>query len=215
MLEEQVYQTYLDALCKGDAVTCQDIVEELLARSVGLRDIYVSLFQRSMYDIGEAWAQNRISVAVEHLATALTESLVQRLYPVLFTGERNGLKAIVACTANEYHQLGGKMVADMLEARGWSSLFLGANTPPESLIALTEVESPALLALSLSVYMNFERLYASVEAVRRHFPQLPVIVGGQAFLRGGREIESQFARVTYVPTLDALDRFAQDMEQNY
>ncbi len=173
------------------------------------------LFHRSLYDVGDLWARNQVSVAVEHLATAITEYLIQSLYPIIFSGDRRELKAVVACVANEYHQIGGKMVADMLELRGWNSWFLGANTPVDDLLALLRDKSPHLLALSLSVYMNRSRLCDTIEKVRNVFPALPIIVGGQAFCHGGRDIQRQYDNVRYISGLEELDGYALELEQKH
>ena len=92
---------------------------------------YNNLFQKSLYRVGELWESNRISVAKEHLATAITEGLLNLVYPKLFEPEqyRKGRTILISCTANEFHQIGGKMVADVCELNGWDSHFLGANTP--------------------------------------------------------------------------------------
>ena len=96
-----------------------------MAASVGLKDLYVNLFQRALYQVGELWEHQRISVAVEHLATAITESLIALVQPQIFCGPRLNRSIIVACVADEYHQLGGRMVADMFELQGWAGIFWG------------------------------------------------------------------------------------------
>ncbi len=94
-----------------------------------LKSLYMDLFQRSLYAVGELWELNKISVAREHLATAITESLLNLVYPRLFENTPTGKKVVVSCAANELHQIGGKIVADFFELNGWESHFLGANTP--------------------------------------------------------------------------------------
>lgn len=38
--------------------------------------MYQDLVQRSLYEVGELWERGHVSVATEHLATAITESLL-------------------------------------------------------------------------------------------------------------------------------------------
>lgn len=115
MITEELYQIFLKSLLKGDKGECLHIVKTLLENNIAIRDLYVELFQKSMYKVGELWERNEISVAREHLATTITESLLSSTYPYIFTGEQTAKKAIISCAANEYHQLGGKMVADIFE----------------------------------------------------------------------------------------------------
>ena len=150
-LTENEYRDYLDNLLSGNRQACMDVVQRLLDEKVGVRAIYLDLFQRSLYDVGSMWERNEISVAVEPLATAVTERLMSLVYPVLFRGERVNKKAVVACVANEYHQIGGRMVADIFELNGWDSYFLGANTPTSSLIDMISRTEPDIVGLSLAV----------------------------------------------------------------
>lgn len=181
-LTESLYREYLSHLLKGNRQVCHDIVNGLIESSVNIRDLYVNLFQRSLYEIGTLWEYNNISVAVEHLATSITEGLMSLTYPVIFSADKIGKSAIVSCIANEHHQIGGRMVADIFELHGWDGYFLGANTPSEALLRMIDEKKPNIVGLSLSVYFNIGRLTDTVEMLRATYPELPIIVGGQAFL---------------------------------
>lgn len=113
----------------GQKRECIAILEKLVGAGCPVEKIYTDLFQGALYQIGELWEQNRISVATEHMATSLVESLMIYLQSRIFNTERIGKKAVVACVVREYHQIGAKMVADIFEMHGWDSFFIGANTP--------------------------------------------------------------------------------------
>jgi MerR family transcriptional regulator, light-induced transcriptional regulator len=214
LLDETVYATYVDRLLAGDRAFCANTVRELLDKQVGVPDIYVELFQRSLYDVGALWEHNKISVAIEHMATAITESLLTLVYPILFRAERVKKKAVIACVANEYHQVGAKMVADIFELHGWDSFFLGANTPVKDLIDLLSQTTPDTLGLSLSVYFNLPRLTEVIESVRKRFPMLPILVGGQAFASGGKQPLKVYSGIRFVPTLSQLQIMLQENSVN-
>lgn len=210
MIAESLYADYLQALLAGDRNRCADIAKELLDRDVPVKELYLGLFQRSMYEVGTLWERNRISVAVEHLATSITESLLSLTYPKIFAAEHNGKKAVISCVANEYHQIGGKMVADIFELHGWDGYFLGANTPVDDLLQMLADKKPDLLGLSLSVSFNMPNLYAVLERIEAAFPELPVIVGGQAFRWGGTDIGQRYPRATYLASLDHLQQYIEE-----
>ncbi len=204
MISEAAYKTYLDNLLAGDRNVCLATVESLLEQEIPLLDLYEQLFQRSMYDVGTLWENNRISVAVEHLATAITERLLAVVYPRLFRDEHNGRRAIIACVPHERHQIGARMVADAFELSGWDGYFLGADTPQEALVRLVREKQPDMVALSSSLASNLDRVRDVLDRLRREFSGLPLIVGGQAFTGRYEEIERAYPGVRYVPTLDAL-----------
>ena len=145
MITEQIYERYLGALIGGQRFVCHGIVQDLIQRNISLDELYLDLFQKSMYQVGALWESNQLSVSTEHLATAITESLMTLAYPLLFAQERTGNSAIVACIAHEFHQLGAKMVADFMELAGWDSYFLGGNTPTGDILSLIAEKKPTVL----------------------------------------------------------------------
>jgi len=205
LIENELYQTYLNSLLKGDRRACLNIVTTLLENKIDIRELYTELFQKSMYQVGELWEINEISVAREHLATAITENMLSITYPYLFTGLQSTKKAIISCTANEYHQLGGKMVADIFELHGWDTHFLGVNTPVNELLTCIDETKPDLIGLSLAVYFNIAALEATLEAVHAHFNDLDILVGGHAFRWGGTEVLKKYPGIHYLESLAQLE----------
>lgn len=206
VIEESVYQNYLTALLAGRRSECHNIVQSLLHDHIEIKELYTGLFQKSMYKVGELWETNRITVATEHLATAITEGLLNLIYPSLFETDRVGKTAIVSCAANEFHQIGGKMVADIMELNGWDTHFLGANTPCEDISAHIEQVRPNVVGLSLSILSNIDTLRHCMDVIKSDFPNMHMFVGGQAFRWGGLEVVKQYSGAEYLPSLLALER---------
>jgi len=205
MIDETVYQDYFNSLLAGRRAGCMELVAPLIQKDFAADALYTDLFQRSLYQIGELWEQNRISVAVEHLATAVTESLLSAVYPrILSNRSPLGRRAVISCSVNEYHQVGARMVADILDSEGWDAWFVGANTPTRDLLLLIEEKKPDIVGLSVSIYFNMAPLLKVMEVIRSHYPNLEMLVGGQAFRWGGVEALRKFPKTTYIPSLRAL-----------
>jgi methanogenic corrinoid protein MtbC1 len=197
---------YLDALLGGRRVECMAIVERALAANARLRDVYLGLFQPALYSVGDLWERNRVTVATEHLATSIVETQMSLLEAGLFDAPHKNATAVVACSANEHHQIGGRMIADAFEWNGWHADFLGANTPEDALLAYLADRTPNVVALSLSVAFNIDRLLHTVEAIRIRFPSLPILVGGQAFRWGRCAAVEAVPGVTVLAGLDEFER---------
>jgi methanogenic corrinoid protein MtbC1 len=202
---EGAYRRYLEALLAGERIVCRNTVDDVLEKNRSIRDLYENLFRRSLYEVGEQWECGRISVADEHLATAMTESLLTRVYPHLFEVPRTSHSAIVSCIANEYHQIGGKMVADTFEMHGWDSYFLGANIPLGELLDMVEKKLPDVVALSVTTYLGMATLLDACKALLTPFPDLEIWVGGQAFNWGGKERLDPFPKVSLINSLSDLE----------
>ena len=206
MITDQLYEKYLNSLLGGERAACTGIVRDLVDQKIDLKYLYTDLFQKSLYTVGELWEANRITVAKEHLATAITEGLLNLAYPQIFEGARGSKSVVVSCAANEYHQVGGKMVADIFEMNGWNGYFLGANTPVEQLLSFVDEVKPDLVGLSLSIYFNSQSLKNCIDALKTEFPSLDIIVGGQAFRWSGESLLQQYQRVDYISTLADLEQ---------
>jgi len=205
MITEPLYQEYLTLLLDGNRVACSRMVQALLDQKIDIKTLYTDLFQKSLYAVGELWEFNKITVAKEHLVTAITEGLLNLVYPTLFSGKRTHKKAVISCAANEFHQIGGKMVADLFEIHGWDAHFLGANMPLDQMLHYIDEVKPDLLGLSLSVYFNMPSLIKGIEAVKTNFNNLDIVVGGQAFNWGGIDKAKSYSNTVCIRSLVELD----------
>ncbi|MBF0430351.1 MAG: cobalamin-dependent protein [Fibrobacteria bacterium] len=207
MITEDIYSKYLEMLLQGSKKECTKITQDLLSQEIEIHDLYVHLFQASMYEVGKLWEENRISVAVEHMATAITEGLLHLVYPQIFAAEHTDKKAVISCVPNEYHQLGAKMVADIFELNAWNSYFLGANTPSSELIRMIDEKKPDILGLSMSLFFSLPHLTSMVEEVRSHYHDLEIVLGGQGFLWGGHDIVKKHNRLQIIGDLKTLESY--------
>ena len=203
---EARYNEYRTALLGGDRAACASIVKDLDASGVGLKDIYLHLFQRSLYEVGELWERQKISVAVEHLATAITERMLTIVQPQAFGGLARNRSIIIASVADEHHQVGARMIADLCELRGWRGYFLGAGTPLPDLLGLIEEKKPDLLGMSLSIYFNLPALLRTLDAVTAAHPDLHILAGGQAFRWGGLTAIEKYPNVAYISSFEELEK---------
>ena len=147
---EQVRDGYLTALLDSDLGAARSVLDGAIAAGMPVRRIYLDVLQPTLYEVGRRWSHADISVAQEHLATAATQSAMARLAERLSDGRRRVSPgaAVVACVSDELHAIGGRMVADFLEADGWRVAFLGQLTPGLDLAALAAEQGAQLVALS-------------------------------------------------------------------
>lgn len=198
---------FLTALLAGNRKQCAQIVEEYRKEHPGLIDLYEEVFKRSLYEVGSLWESNLISVATEHLSTALIEALLNDLYEELLPESYNERKIVATSVEGESHQVGIKMVADVFEMHGWQSYFLGADVPTNELMVFLREVEPDLVALSLSVYFHVPQLEIMLDRIQRGFPELPIVIGGQAFRHGGRELLDRYPGTIYLPDLPAVEHY--------
>lgn len=207
------YDGYLSKLLAGDLAGCTLVVKELLRQKTDLKVIYTDLFQRSLYDVGVLWERSKITVSNEHLATALTETLLTLLHPELFRRPRRSKKALVACGAQGSHRVGAKIVTDYFEVLGWDAEFLVAVPTAEALIEKIEEERPDLLAFSLALSFHLPGFEKDLAELRDRLPNLRIIVGGQAFTHIDSERWQEANGVRIVAGLAGLEQYLEERER--
>ena len=200
------FQSYL---ISGDYEKCSEFINTLLNEDVDIKQIYDGLLKKSLYNIGELWENGKITVATEHLASAIVETIMNDIYLKIIRQNKINKIAVLACTENEFHQIGIKMVNDIFEKNGWHVHFLGASTTTEELISSIGFIHPNIVAISLSIPFNLPLLEKMLTKIRAQYPDLYIFVGGQAFLHGGFEILKKFQNIIYIANLNELDEFLQ------
>lgn len=211
---EKAHQEFLDALLKGNHTSCRSLVQSYKENQISLQELYENIIKKAMYDIGELWEYNKISVATEHLASAIVESLLNELYQELPHHKKISKTVITTCVEHEHHQIGIKMVSDIFELNGWNTHFLGSNTPTLELISFIELVKPDLIAVSLSLYFNLPKLLSLIEEISLKYPDLPILVGGQAFKHGGLEALSLYKNVVYKSDIYSTETFIKKFNED-
>lgn len=172
---------YLALQLKGDRRgAVRLLVEEGLGRGVPVPELQFEVIQAAQREIGRLWEENRISVAQEHLATAISQVALAQLYQATVGQPRSGKTILVACVDGELHDFPARLLADHLDLQGYDVRFLGASVPIDDLLGFIEAERPHLVALSVTMSFHAEKLRETVRAVKARFPVMPVVAGGHA-----------------------------------
>jgi methanogenic corrinoid protein MtbC1 len=99
------------------------------------------------------------------------------------------------------------MISDVFELNGWNAHFLGANTTTDEMLSFTKTIMPDMLALSLSLFFHIPILENMIRRIRKEFPNMPILVGGQAFRHGGQNMLLKYDNVFYQPDLKNTELF--------
>jgi MerR family transcriptional regulator, light-induced transcriptional regulator len=185
---------YLAAQLAGDRrEALRIVVDEALEKGVAPPDIHMSVIEPAQYEIGRLWQENTISVAQEHVATAISQLVLAYLYPRLPRAQTNGKKVVVACVEGELHDMGARVCADFLEMAGYEVRFLGADVPEDSLVSSIVRERPDAVALSVTMVFHVPAAKRAIQAIRASTRgRTPILVGGHA-LRGAPELTAELA----------------------
>ncbi|MCX8094741.1 MAG: cobalamin-dependent protein [Caldisericia bacterium] len=159
-----------------------ELINSLLKKGINIKDIYLEIFQKTLYKIGELWQKNKITVAHEHYVTNLIQWIISRIYREFLTFDPYAPKIVVICSQNELHELGARMVADFLEFEGMDTIFIGSNTPIDAIIELIKNKDFKYFALSATLMLNLPNLQKLIELIKNIKEDSKIIVGGRGVL---------------------------------
>jgi MerR family transcriptional regulator, light-induced transcriptional regulator len=178
----ELLQQYLTFILAGNRKASLNIIMDAYKSGYQISDIYMNIFQEALYEIGRLWESNRITVADEHLGTAITQFVMSNLYQYLQISDQQLGKAVITGVQGELHQIGANMVADLMEADGWDVMFLGTNVPHMDVLDSVRQHGADLFGISSTMLFNLPKVIHLVQAVRREFGNsVQIMVGGGAF----------------------------------
>jgi len=174
---------FLQAILKNQRKAAVTVVLEALRSGHLVNDIYVEVLQESLYQVGRLWESNQITVAEEHMATAITQYVMAQLYLHLPPPTQTRGSMVITGVAGELHQVGANMVADVLDAQGYDVRFLGTNMPHSGIVHAIEEHDADVLGVSATMLFNIPHVVEPIKEVRAKLGERSprVVFGGAAF----------------------------------
>jgi len=174
---------YLSHLLSGKRDRAALLIDQLVDKNVTVTEIYEHIFQATQYEVGALWQRNEITVAHEHYCTAATQLIMSRLYPIIFSNKKNGLKMVACSVASELHEIGIRMVSDFFEMDGWDTYYMGSNMPESHILKALREHNANLLAISVTLPIHINKVESIIRNVRDkpEFKNLKIMTGGYPF----------------------------------
>jgi methanogenic corrinoid protein MtbC1 len=174
---------FLHHLMMTQSKEAMELAKSVIIDVESLKDFYVKVITYTLYQVGFLWQKGEISITREHLITSMIMRIMSSLYMEFVMVEQDKGKAFIAASSQERHEIGARILADMLELDGWDTYFLGADIPNEDLIKQLELEKPAVLALSITMSANIDHAIKLVQKIRtiESLKHMRIMMGGSAF----------------------------------
>lgn len=176
-----IKETYLRLLREKKGRKAIAYIKEVANKDIPLEDIYVDVLENVMNEIGELWQERIIGINEEHYMTSVTQMALSQFYDKIFSSDYNGLTAVVCSVGSELHEMGGRMVSDLLALHGWETTYLGAAIPENAILDYLKTNKPDFLLLSVTMPQHLLICKDIVDSVKKNYPDVRVGVGGRAF----------------------------------
>ena len=178
-------EAFLEALIAPDPERALSIVEGEMEKGEPFESVCLEIIQPALHEIGKLWQSAKVSVAQEHVATAICQNVLARIFRPGDRPSEPTRTLVASCPDGELHGLGLRMVADFAQRKGWKVHFLGTSVPLEHLRSFVESHGPEVVAISTSLSINLPSARDAFEVLAK-LPRRPYLVaGGNAY--AGRE----------------------------
>jgi DNA-binding transcriptional MerR regulator/methylmalonyl-CoA mutase cobalamin-binding subunit len=147
------------------------VLDELLATfalETVLRDVLLAYLR----DLGQRWLAGEVTVGQEHFASNLLRARLLSL--AQGWGQGAGPRAVLATPPGDHHDLGLIMCGLSLSRQGLRVVFVGADSPIDTLRTTVRTVRPALVLLAAT---NPAALEAVRDEVRELGARVPVYLG--------------------------------------
>jgi methanogenic corrinoid protein MtbC1 len=184
---DAVYAAVASALGNHDRATAvRTAVEAVSSGAVSIPVLYRDVLARILADTGAAWQTGRAAIWEEHLAGSTVRTIVEIMYPGVLEAKAAvtpaGRSVLLACLPEEGHDLGLRMVSDRFDMAGWTTYFLGPDTPVAEIADAARRLGADAIVMSSSTHSHRVAVRHAVEALRKELPGTDIWVGGPAFV---------------------------------
>ena len=160
------------ALEAFDEPRAQSVLDELLSRAT-VETILSEVLLPYLAELGARWERGEVTVAQEHFATSVIRGRMLGL--ARGWGRGIGPVALLACLPGERHELGLLAFGLALRSQGWRIIYLGSDTPLETVERTANTVEPQLIVLSTR---SGERVHAAMAELRELTRNHRVAIGG-------------------------------------
>lgn len=159
-----------------DSSALRDTLRRAVA-SLGVGAFADSIAGPLMRRIGDDWHAGAISIAQEHLATAVVHDLLLDI--MRGVGPKPGApRVVVATPSGERHVIGAAMFGAIAASDGWNVTWLGADLPAREIAEAAMASRATAVALGVVHLERREERAAEIRALRAMLPGVRIIVGG-------------------------------------
>ncbi len=163
-----------DALDRFDESRAQRIFDRLLALTT-LDTLLLEIVLPYLHQLGERWERGQVSVAQEHFASGVVRGRLLGL--ARDWGRGVGPVAVLACLPGEQHDIGLITFGLALRARGWRIVYLGSDTPVQTIEQVTRAFDSSIVVVSAVSTEALTPVLADLDTLSR---SQPVALAGNA-----------------------------------
>lgn len=201
------YMKLAQLFLHGDEQAAISYIQEVISENNRLM-LYEDLLTPAMVYIGDLWERNEISVADEHLATAVCDYVISDFeFRSSVTEPVDRKKVMLFGVEGEEHYIGLKMAAAVFQEFSWTVRYLGPNLPLRHAETAVNSWKPDVVAMSAALSYRLPKLKESVRVLAATASKPTIIIGGRMAPNAKFEDEAAPGQVIAMPNLRNLHQW--------
>ncbi len=168
------------SMIEGDLKESIHLYQSFIVNS-NIEQFYEKILNPMMSKVGSMWADGRLSIATEHVASNTAQSLIKIISEKHKKNNLDKGKVILTTPVGEEHCLSCNMLESFLLSKGFTTFNLSPSTPANSLVEFIKTIHPTAILVSVTLQDNIKPAQRLVKKITDSTKKLDVFVGGQAF----------------------------------
>ena len=184
-MPEPLLTRYLQPLLAGRRAECFELFGNAVRDGWQAERLLCDVLWPAMAQVERLYHDDRINIAVEHLASRINRTLADQLQAQLPKNAWCGRRIVVACADGFREEAGAQVVSDLFQSTGWEVYFLGGGVPDDELLTLVGQLRPHTLLLFGTEPQAVPAVRQLIELIREIgvCPTMNIVVSGGVFNR--------------------------------
>jgi DNA-binding transcriptional MerR regulator len=176
----------------------------LLAAFLAPRELVYHVALPLMRQVGEEWHEGKLSIAQEHMTSALLRNLLGAIIP-LYQRTSPGGNLLFATPSGEHHEFGILISAMLAVGGGLGIIYLGPDLPAEEIVGAARMTAPQAVVLGFIGAKEANEGVVEIQTVDQKLPsQIELWVGGSQEENLAEEIRK--TRALLIDDFELLER---------
>jgi len=201
---DYTFVQYMKSLLDGDKKTVRKILLSFLKKGVPSRVIYEDYIRRSLTEVGELWERGELPIWKEHFISEISLENMAMIKRRKYKENEDRKPILLLTPGAEQHNIGLRMIGDMMESNGHNIIYLGNLIPTDNIIQAIEEKRPYAIVFSVTVAYHIDSAKNLINILKQKFgTKTPtILIGGSAF-----------DHVKNVEIITGADKFCKDFDE--
>jgi methanogenic corrinoid protein MtbC1 len=181
--DERAIDRLFEAITAGDRIAARTVITEVKGSGVAAEELTQRLFWPVLETSTKLFSARQLSPVAYHYATRLLRTLADQAQSDYEQRERRDRKVLMFTGGGESDDLSGLIMADLLEADGYSVYYGGSGIANDEILAEVGRQRPDVVIMLASAPIDVESIQDLITRVRAigACPDLQIVAAGRAF----------------------------------